>query len=980
MAFRKVSGGSGRFACALALAALGSFHFHAAAGEEQDKAAVFDRAYVLMASRRYADAVKTLQAYNGARNDLAAYLQAYSLYKSGAAAAAEQLLVKLERQWPTSRYGAKSRMLRAAICLDRKDFAGAEALFRAQAEHLLSLERRRTIANMYLRIADFAMRLPAAADPAGTQPDYDKALRLFNFLTAMDLPQDLREYVYYRRVMAASAAQRFHEVANYAQAYMSLFDPFYRSDVLGEMPGQAERAQAGPNVARVRLAAVEASLRSSNALSRPGVREDFGGLPQPSTVVLLDNLIARLRTGAIADFQNGEGLKQALFLKPFAYGLKPTAGSMETGDGFGIARARRAVAAATEFMRAYPSDAKCLDLLRQVPRVLLAAGLTDDAIEAYRALVAGEGVDMADEPADADGLTPRERLLQLQAEAVFSSGRVFFDIGRFRDAAEIWRRYLTAYPNGAQWVDAQRSVYAALKALGAKALSEQRFDECRTEWGRVVAERPIDGETPWLAVAIAHTYAREADVLIEKAGGAQTPQATALYNKALDEFSKIAQRYPGHVKSYAHFYRAEIYRRKLNQLENAVREYRLANVPEARAALDELTSVELEVTSPRAFRSNEAAFVRLRLRNVPKLTVRTYNVNLADFFHKYHTTLNVRRLDLDLVSPDRVWEYAPPDYAEYRDYDVELPVEVDGPGAFAVRFEAEEYEATTLVLKSDIELVAACSSDEALVLVKDALKEAPVQGADVIFYAGDKKEHTLKLVTGKDGTAKGRWTERPTGEPYIFASFKNNVAVSGAVLSSIAATGLRPKGYIYTSRPVYLPGETVHVRGVIRAVKDGNYAIPEGGHYTIAVVSSDGKRIAEKTVELGRFGSFNAEFPLPEPCGLGRYSITVSRDSETYSGAFTVDLVQPSKVYVEISPSVPAALAGDTVDVKLKAAYYTGLPLVSRAVSLYLPDGRRMSLATDDKGEASYTVDTTPYYGVKEMAFRADVPGEDAFA
>ena len=984
--FSSVGSGLNKFraeAGLLVVLALAVFCLCTGAAAEEPKAEVkidlIDKAKTLMAVRQYQEAAKVLEPYKGAYTDLAMYLRAYAIYKAGDAAGAEKILLGLEETFPKSKYIGKAHMLRASMFLDKKAFTQAEELLRKYTELILSGDRKREIADMYLNIAEAAIALPKVGDPAGKVPDYDKALRLFNFLVVMDLPEDMREHVLYRRTMVALAANRFGEVVNYGQEYMNEFDPFYKTEVKGELPGQGKKVEMGENAVRVRLAVIEASLKNSNALAKAEVYVDFGYPPQPWIVTLLDNTLSHLRKGDMKDLANGEGLKQAMYSKPFAEGMKPSSERASEGDDFAIVRARRSVAAAKEFIAAYPNDLRSLELMRQMPRTLLFAGLTDDAIAAFSALIAGEGLTLQDAPADAEGLTPKERLLRYQAEAVYQSGLALFEMGKFGEAGTIWRKYLTAYPNGADWVEAQNGVYNAIKAVGAKALSEKRFEDCRTEWAKIVVERPVDVETPWLALAIAYTYATEADKAIEDKKDKKDPAVLALYNKALEEIAKVGQRYPELGSSYAPLYRAEIYRFHLDNLEAAVREYRLSQTDEARTALSELTAVQLSALTPKVFRNKESSFVTLKVRNVPKVSVRVYNIALGDFFQKYHTTMDIRRLDLDLVSPDRTWEVPIPKYAKYKDISYDLPVEVDGPGAFAVTFEGEEYEATTLVIKSDIELITASSFDEAIVLVKDAVKEAPAEGAEVFFYAGDKKEHTLKLTTGKDGVGKGKFSEHPVGAPYMFASYKGNVAVTGAALSNVAATGLRPKGYIYTSRPVYLPGETVPVRGIIRGVKDGSYAVPEAGTYSVAIVSPDGKRIAEQNVELGKFGSFNAEFKLPAECQLGRYTVSVSRKDENYTGVFQVEIVQPSKVFVEITPSVPAALAGDPVDMKIKAAYYTGLPLVNRAVYLTLPDGRTVTLTTNDKGEAVYALDTTPFYMAGQVSVSAQVPGEDAY-
>ncbi|MBN1807422.1 MAG: hypothetical protein JW909_00010 [Planctomycetes bacterium] len=948
-----------------------------AAGEADEKPDAISSGKALMSVRRYQEASKVLAAYKGAYPDLAAYLEAFAVYKSGDADGALKKLAALEETYPHSNYAGKSRMLRASIYLAQKRYTGAEEIMRQRTGQLLSADRKREIANMYLIIAEGAVAKPKVGDPGAPGPNYDKALRLFNYLAAMDLPEDMREYVLYRRTQVALDGKLYSNVVAYGREYMQGYDPYYRTEILGEPAGTAEKAKSGPNVVWVRLAVFEAALETASAIPSGKQYEQYGSVPEPWVVALIDNFIRHIGDGSIKDLRNGEGLRRAMYFRPYALGLKPSGPRAQGDNDLAIARVRRAVAAAKEFISANPGDVRSLELMRQIPRAYLSAGLTDDAIEAYRVIIAGEGLAMEDKNPDEEGTTPQEKLLACQAEAVYRSGQVFFDMGRFNDAGEVWKRYLTAYPNGAEWVDSQRGIYHAMKAVGAKALAEKRYEECRNEWAKIVAARPVDNETPWLALSIAYTHVTQADGIVEEKKDKKNAEALALYKRALDELLRVSQRYTGTAKSYAHLYRAEIYRYHLGDLEAAVREYEQSGTYQARQAVAELTAVELSALSPKVFRNNEAAVVKISTRNVPKLAVRVYRIDLEDFFKKYHTTMNVRRLDLDLVSPDRTWEVEIPGYAKYADIEHEMPVEVDGPGAYAVTLEGEEYEATTLVVKSDVELIAATSYDEAIVLVKNALTESPVEGAEVTFYAGEKTAHTLALKTGRDGVGKGKFSERPSEQPYIFAAYQGNYAMSGAGLSGAMPAGLHAKGYIYTSRPVYLPGETVPVKGIIREVKDGSYYAPADQKMKVKVLAPDMRLLAEKEVTLGRFGSFSTEFKLPEESPLGRYSVSTGNGG-SYTGTFQVQIVQPSKVFVELTPSVPAALAGDTVEIKAKAAYYTGLPLVERAVVISLPDGRTVRLSTDDKGEAVFQLDTTPFFSYNQVTVSATVPGEDA--
>ena len=48
--------------------------------------------------------------------------------------------------------------------------------------------------------------------------------------------------------------------------------------------------------------------------------------------------------------------------------------------------------------------------------------------------------------------------------------------------------------------------------------------------------------------------------------------------------------------------------------------------------------------------------------------------------------------------------------------------------------------------------------------------------------------------------------------------------------------GLARKGYLYTDRPAYQPGQKVEARGIIRDVADGSYVAPAGEVYLVSLL------------------------------------------------------------------------------------------------------------------------------------------------
>ena len=957
--------------CTVLLVGMGFFVWspnQATAGKEQSVAAI-EKARTFMAGKHYKEAAKVLNGYKGKKEaDRASYLLAYSHFKAHEFSLALNILKPFEKNYKGSIYAPKARMLEVRIYLASKDFTKAEALLRKEALSLLSEERKREVAGIYLELAKAAAKPKKGTELIGAKVDYDKALRLYNYLVGMDVPKDILEKAYYQRGAVCLQANRYSEAINYFTAYLQKFDPYYRTEIKGEQPGQSAKVKVGKNMVWVRLGLVEAELRRNNALPDDNVNQSYGSSLSSYVTPILDNLIRHLeaRDIDVSGIADQKGLDRALYYRPLVAGLRLQFQATATSGYQAPGAALRSVNLARKFIKAYPQDVRALELARLIPRALKTAGFTDDALVAYEMLIKSKDLNI--------GGKDKEKLEKYQAEALYAKGDTLFSMGLFGKAETVWANYLKAYPNGGDWNNSQEGIYRAKTAKGATALSEGKFEEARKVWQDVLSRRSFGEKAAWLALALACTY--EAEARAAKQG------KDALYERALEEIGRVGTRYRDWVKSKAHERRANILHYHLKDLDRAVKEYRAAGTSVASNELNQLTAVKLGVETPRVFRNKEAAHLKLKTRNVDSVKVRLYKINLEDFFRKYHSTTNVRRLDLDLVSPDRTWEEKIPNYKAYKEIDHDLALEVEGPGAYAVTIEGKDYTSTVLAIKSDIEIITAASKDEVIALVKDGTKEKGVANAKVTVWSGPKKDQTIVLTTDDDGVAKGKFKVSPSSAPYYFAQWKGSVAVAGAQLPTKAVIGLKPRGYIYPSRPVYLPGETVPFRGIIRAVGKGTYKVEKGAKYKVTLHSPDGRAIGERQVTLGRFGTFDDKMKLPNSCALGHYTIRVSRvkGQDSYATSFQVQRVRPSKIYLELKPSVSAAVGGDIVDINLKAAYYTGLPLVDRNLTLTLPDGRIVTAKTDKKGEAKYKLDTTPFSSQHQLSLAGRVAGENVGA
>jgi uncharacterized protein YfaS (alpha-2-macroglobulin family) len=98
--------------------------------------------------------------------------------------------------------------------------------------------------------------------------------------------------------------------------------------------------------------------------------------------------------------------------------------------------------------------------------------------------------------------------------------------------------------------------------------------------------------------------------------------------------------------------------------------------------------------------------------------------------------------------------------------------------------------------------------------------------------------------------------------------------------------GTNRRGYstlLVLDRPLYRPGDTVHVRGVLRRqLPDGSCDLPMEKSARVTISRPDGKMLEKREVSLGEFGAFEMSFTLPE----GEDDVTGYYSLQVESGKF----------------------------------------------------------------------------------------------
>ena len=216
-----------------------------------------------------------------------------------------------------------------------------------------------------------------------------------------------------------------------------------------------------------------------------------------------------------------------------------------------------------------------------------------------------------------------------------------------------------------------------------------------------------------------------------------------------------------------------------------------------------------------------------------------------------------------------------------------------------------------------------------------------------------------------------------------FVVKSGHVAADGLNLAGLGfSTGLTPRGYIYTDRPAYRPGDPVSIRGILRDVREGTYIVPDGVRYKLSVIDAQGRPIREEAVKLSPFGGFDTQMQLDPAAPVGEYRVQVSPydakgTEHTFIGKFQVQRFQLEKVQLTLDFPRDVYFRGEQVEATFSAQYYYGQPVKHARIQYDLPDGRSYTEEADDQGKLKVIFDTTLMQPGNQLHFRGTILDEN---
>jgi hypothetical protein len=309
----------------------------------------------------------------------------------------------------------------------------------------------------------------------------------------------------------------------------------------------------------------------------------------------------------------------------------------------------------------------------------------------------------------------------------------------------------------------------------------------------------------------------------------------------------------------------------------------------------------------------------------------------------------------------------------------QLPIDGLGAGVYLIEATDGTYKAYTVAIVTSIALVERASNGQADLYVADRKTGAPVEKADVALWSDGHEQSTGK--TGSDGLASLTMKVRggaQGAEPenvWILARHGADAAIItpyGYAFGPERSTTLT--SYIYTDRPVYRPGHTVHIKAVVRRQKDDVLNLPEDNTLELKVTDADNKAVLTKNVQVSAHGTVTADLTLEADAGLGYYSIEFTRSDVGGHGSFYVEEYKKPEYQVTVKPAAQRVLQGNSIQAIIEARYFFGEPVAGAKVKYVVHTSQHYWWDEDeaegdeaDGGEAEDSGESDYNYGETEQ-------------
>jgi uncharacterized protein YfaS (alpha-2-macroglobulin family) len=254
-----------------------------------------------------------------------------------------------------------------------------------------------------------------------------------------------------------------------------------------------------------------------------------------------------------------------------------------------------------------------------------------------------------------------------------------------------------------------------------------------------------------------------------------------------------------------------------------------------------------------------------------------------------------------------------------------IPIRVKDKGVFLVEAVYGQLRAYTILVVSDAVLVTKTGRAHVLGYFADRDTGEPIGSAEIATVV--RNGSPALVQTDRDGLADLTVKDKSPEDVRVVAKHGKDVAISNISSWAFSARERNLTGLIYTDRPVYRPGDTIHFRGILRSQEAVGYSVPAQQAVSVQITDPDGKAVYQKSLTTNSNGIVHDDLALGKAASLGNYYVEVRKGENQVSGNFEVQEYKKPEYEVRVTPEKGRVLEGESVQATIDARYYFGEPV-----------------------------------------------------
>lgn len=326
----------------------------------------------------------------------------------------------------------------------------------------------------------------------------------------------------------------------------------------------------------------------------------------------------------------------------------------------------------------------------------------------------------------------------------------------------------------------------------------------------------------------------------------------------------------------------------------------------------------------------DSAQMRLIHKNVAGFTCNLYSLkgDAKEFWHLRTTEKELLKKRGKKVLSRHFMLTVP---ADYRQKDTVLNMLMPQAGTYLVELQPDghkEAAAYRVLYLSALRGVGFVHPDEEIIIV-DRKTGHPVPAAQMEVYRREADGFKLlkTLTAGSEGLLKVKPEELKNTYLRFVAAGDHGMNPIPYHSSWWGTREHEPRTLVrtvlYTDRSVYRPGQTVRLAGRIYRQATDKVSVAPGEERELELRDANGRPVSKQTIRTDDFGTFSADFSLPEEVLSGTFRVTTADGN----CSFRVEEYKLPTFRVDFQPYSHSYLPGDTVSLTAEAMGFNGVPL-----------------------------------------------------